>query len=245
LYRPSSYRASGVNVHVVPGLNVGYVTGAGDDVPQSLTNLGIQVHFLSPDDIASGNLSKLDVVILGVRAYAVREELKTFNGRLLEYVKNGGVLIVQYNTQEYDHNYGPYPYTMGSNPEEVTDEQSKVEVLDPSNPVFTWPNKITSKDFENWVEERGSKFLATWDAAYTPLLETHDPGQQPQKGGLLFARYGKGAYLYNAYAFYRQLPEGVPGAYRIFANMISLAKSPVLASALPPQDSSQTKSRLP
>jgi LmbE family N-acetylglucosaminyl deacetylase len=245
LYRPASYRTSGVDVNVAPGLNVGYVTGAGDDVPQSLTNLGIQVHFLSPDDIASGNLSKFDAVILGVRAYAVREELKTFNGRLLEYVKNGGVLIVQYNTPEYDHNYGPYPYTMGANPEEVTDEQSKMELLAPSNPVFTWPNKITGKDFENWVEERGSKFLATWDAAYTPLLETHDPGQQPQKGGLLYARYGKGVYIYNAYAFYRQLPEGVPGAYRLFANMISLAKSPVLSSALAPQVSSTSKNPAP
>ena len=246
LYRPSSYRTTGVDVKVAPGLNIGYVTGAGDDVPQSLTNLGIQVHFLSPDDIASGNLSKFDAVILGVRAYAVREELKTFNGRLLEYVKNGGVLIVQYNTQEYDHNYGPYPYTMGSNPEEVTDEQSKVELLAPSNPVFTWPNKITGKDFENWVEERGSKFLATWDAAYTPLLETQDPGQLPQKGGLLFARYGKGAYIYNAYAFYRQLPEGVPGAYRIFANMISLAKGPALTGAhAAPQSSSTDKKATP
>jgi hypothetical protein len=135
---------------------------------------------------------------------------------------------------------------MGSNPEEVTDEQSTVELLAPSNPVFTWPNKITGKDFENWVEERGSKFLATWDAAYTPLLETQDPGQLPQKGGLLFARYGKGAYLYNAYAFYRQLPEGVPGAYRIFANMISLAKSPALTGALvAPQSSSTDKKATP
>lgn len=231
LYRPSTYRASGVDVKVAPNLNVGYVTGAGDDVPQSLSNLGIQVHFLSPEDIASGNLSQFNAVILGVRAYAVREDLKTFNGRLLEYVKNGGVLIVQYNTQEYDHNYGPYPYKMGSNPEEVTDEQSKMEILAPSNPVFTWPNKITSKDFESWVEERGSKFLASWDAAYTPLLETHDPGQEPQKGGLLYANYGKGVYIYNAYAFYRQLPEGVPGAYRLFANMISLAKSPEIAGS--------------
>ncbi len=231
LYRPSSYRTSGVDAKVAPGLNVGYVTGAGDDVPQSLSNLGIQVHLLSSEDIASGNLSQFDTVILGVRAYAVREDLKTFNGRLLEYVKNGGVLIVQYNTQEYDHNYGPYSYKMGSNPEEVTDEQSKMEILAPSNPVFTWPNKITSKDFENWVEERGSKFLASWDTAYTPLLETHDPGQEPQKGGLLYAKYGKGVYIYNAYAFYRQLPDGVPGAYRLFANMISLAKSPEMAGS--------------
>ena len=231
LYRSSVYRATGVSVKLAPGLNIGYIVGAGDDVPQSLASLGIAVHFLSAADLANGKLSQFDVILLGVRAYAAREDLKIYNGRLLEYVKNGGVVIVQYNTQEYDHNYGPFPYTMGSNPEEVTDEHSKMEILAPSNPVLNWPNKITDKDFENWVEERGSKFLATWDAAYQPLLETHDPGQEPQKGGLLYAKYGKGAYIYNAYAFYRQLPEGVPGAYRLFANMLSLAKSPQLSGA--------------
>jgi LmbE family N-acetylglucosaminyl deacetylase len=231
LYRTSAYRTSGVDAKVAPNLNVGYIVGAGDDVPQSLTNIGVNVHFLAAEDLASGNLSKFDAIILGVRAYAVREDLKANNGRLLDYVKKGGVVIVQYNTQEYDHNFGPYPYKMGSNPEEVTDEQSKVEILAPTNPVFTWPNKITNKDFENWVEERGSKFLESWDPSYEPLLEMHDPGQAPQKGGLLYAKYGKGAYIYNAYAFYRQLPEGVPGAYRLFANMVSLAKSPQLAGS--------------
>lgn len=228
LYRSSSYHASGVDVKVAPGLNVGYIVGAGDEIPQSLVNLGINVHFLSAEDLAGGNLSKFDAIILGVRTYAVREDLKTNNGRILDYVKNGGVVVVQYNTPEYDHNYGPYPYKMGSNPEEVTDEHSNVEILAPENPVFTWPNKVTGKDFENWVEERGSKFLESWDAAYQPLLETHDPGQAPQKGGLVYAKYGKGVYIYNAYAFYRQMPEGVPGAYRILANMISLGKNPQL-----------------
>jgi LmbE family N-acetylglucosaminyl deacetylase len=229
LYRPSTYHTAGVNLKVVPGLNVGYIMGTGDDVPQSLASLGINVHFLTSGELASGNLSKYDAIVLGVRAYAAREDLKTYNGRILDYVKNGGTVMVQYNTQEYDQNYGPYPYKMGSMPEEVTDEHSKVEILAPANPVFTWPNKINAKDFENWVEERGSKFLTSWDAAYQPLLETHDPGQEPQKGGLLYAKYGKGIYIYNAYAFYRQMPEGVPGAYRLFANMISSAKNPQLA----------------
>jgi LmbE family N-acetylglucosaminyl deacetylase len=228
LYRASTYRTTGVDVKVAPALNVGYIVGAGDDMPQSLVNLGISVHFLTAGDLATGNLSRFDAIILGVRTYAVREDLKTYNGRLLVYVKNGGVVIVQYNTPEYDHDYGPYPYKMGFNPEEVTDEHSKVEILDPANPVFSWPNKITNKDFENWVEERGSKFLESWDSGYEPLLETHDPGQAPQKGGLVYAKYGKGVYIYNAYAFYRQMPEGVPGAYRIFANMVSLAKNPQL-----------------
>jgi hypothetical protein len=226
LYRASTYRTTGTDVKVAPDLNIGYVVGAGDEIPQSLVNLGIAVHFLNSDDLATGNLSKFDAIILGVRAYAVREDLKNYNARVLDYVKNGGVVIVQYNTQEYDHNYGPYPYKMGQMAEEVTDENSKVDILAPSNPVFTWPNKITTKDFENWVEERGSKFLDSWDAQYEPLIETHDPGQAPQKGGLLYAKYGKGIYIYNAYAFYRQMPDGVPGAYRIFANMISLAKNP-------------------
>jgi hypothetical protein len=115
---------------------------------------------------------------------------------------------------------------MSNDPEEVTDEKSVVTILDPKNPLFTWPNKITSKDFDGWIEERGSKFLVSWDKEYEPLLETHDAEQDPQKGGLLYARYGKGAYIYNAYAFYRQLPLGVPGAYRIFANMLSLPKNP-------------------
>ncbi len=228
LYRASTYSTTGVNVKVAPGLNVGYVVGAGDDVPQSLVNLGINVHFLSPDDLAKADLSRYDAIITGVRAYAVREDLKTFNNRLLAYVKNGGVAIVQYNTPEYDNNYGPYPYKMGSNPEEVTDEDSKVQILEASNPVFSWPNKITSADFEHWVEERGSKFLSSWDSHYQPLLETHDPGQAEQKGGLLYAKYGNGAYIYCAYAFYRELPEGVPGAYRLFANLVSLGKSPQL-----------------
>ncbi|MFZ0639121.1 MAG: PIG-L family deacetylase [Candidatus Acidiferrales bacterium] len=226
LYRASTYRTTGVDVKVAPDLNIGYIEGAGDDIPESLVNLGISVHFLTPEDLASANLSKFNAIILGVRAYAVRDDLKTYNGRILDYVKNGGVVIVQYNTPEYDHNYGPYPYKMGSNPEEVTDEGSQMEILAPENPVFTWPNKITSKDFENWVEERGSKFLESWDSHYVPLLETHDPGQAPQKGGLVYAKYGTGIYIYNAYAFYRQMPEGVPGAYRIFANMVSLGKNP-------------------
>jgi hypothetical protein len=226
LYRDAVEHTTGVDVKVAPGLKIGYVAGSGDDVPAALEPLGIKVSFLSPADISSGDLGKFDVLLLGVRAYAAREDLVTHNARLLDYVKNGGVVIVQYNTPEFDHNYGPYPYVMGRNPEEVTDEASKVNILKPANPIFNWPNKITEKDFTGWVEERGSKWMQTWDSHYEALLETHDDGQEPQSGGLLYAKYGKGIYIYNAYAFYRQLPEGVPGAYRIFANMISLAKNP-------------------
>ncbi len=226
LYRPATYKLSGVDVKVAPDLTVGYVMGSGDDVPASLEHLGIHVSYLGPVDIATGNLSKYNVILLGVRTYAVREDLRTYNARLLDYVKNGGVVIVQYNTPEFDHNYGPYPYTMTSNPEEVTDEASDVKILQPSNPIFNWPNKITKADFSGWVEERGSKWMKSWDSHYQALLEAHDAGQAPQEGGLLYAPYGKGVYIYNAWSFYRQLPEGVPGAYRIFANMISLPKNP-------------------
>jgi hypothetical protein len=226
LYRPAICKTSGVDVKVAPGLRVGYVMGSGDDVPSSLEHVGVKVSFLAPADIATGDLSKFDAILLGVRTYAAREDLKTYNNRILDYVNNGGVVIVQYNTPEFDHNFGPYPYTMTSNPEEVTDEASKVNILDPTSPVFNWPNRITEKDFAGWVEERGSKWLKTWDPRYRALLETHDEGQEPQKGGLLYAKYGKGIYIYNAYAFYRQLPQGVPGAYRIFANLISLPKNP-------------------
>jgi LmbE family N-acetylglucosaminyl deacetylase len=226
LYTSSTYRTTGVDVKVAPGLKVGYIMGSGDDVPASLEHLGIKVSFLTAADMAGSDLSRYDAILLGVRAYAVRDDLRTYNNRLLEYVKNGGVVIVQYNTPEYDHNYGPYPYVMGTNPEEVTDEASKVDILEPANPVFNWPNKITESDFRGWAEERGSKWMQSWDSHYEALLSTHDTRQEPQKGGLLYAHYGKGIYIYNAYAFYRQLPEGVPGAYRMFANMVSLPKNP-------------------
>jgi len=226
LYRASTLRTSGVDVKVAPGLKVAYIMGTGDEVPASLEHLGIKVTSLAPADVAAGDLGKYDVILLGVRTYAARDDLRASNNRLLDYVKNGGVAIVQYNTPEYDHNYGPYPYTMGRNPEEVTDEASKVAILNPSHPVFNWPNRITEKDFTGWVEERGSKWMRSWDPQYEALLETHDEGQEPQKGGFLYAKYGTGIYIYNAYAFYRELPEGVPGAYRIFANMLSLARNP-------------------
>lgn len=226
LYSDATYRTTGTNVKVSPNLQIGYIEGSGDDVATSLENLGIHVHFLAQEDLANGDLGKFDVIVVGVRAYAVRADLRTYNGRLLDYVKKGGVVVVQYETPEFDHNFGPYPYVMTNDPEEVTDEKSVVTILNSQNPLFQWPNTITAKDFEGWIEERGSKFMNSWDKGYEPLLETHDAEQDPQKGGLLYARYGDGVYIYNAYAFYRQLPLGVPGAYRIFANMLSLRQNP-------------------
>jgi hypothetical protein len=174
------------------------------------------------DDIVGGKLSGYDVVVLGVRAYAANPGLAAANGRLLEYAKNGGVVIVQYNLGPFE--YGPYPYSLGS-AEKVVDETAAVQLLMPENPVLNWPNKITPRDFDGWVEERGHGFMESWDPQYQALLETHDPGQDPQKGGLLVAKTGKGAYVYVALALYRELPEGVPGAYRLFANLLSLGKN--------------------
>ena len=171
-------------------MRVGYVTGTGDAVPQSLASIGIKTEFLSPQDLAQGDLQKYDVIVLGVRAYAARPELATHNQRLLDYVQNGGVVIVQYNTQQYDHNYGPYPYSLPNAAERVVDETSHVDFLDPKSPVLTWPNQINEKDFQGWVEERGHGFLATWDKRYEAPLEMHDPEQDPQKGGLVYAQYG-------------------------------------------------------
>jgi len=225
-YRPATYKAVGVEVKTAPGLKIGFLPGTGDDVAKALDNLGENARILATSDLTHGALSEYDAIVLGVRAYAVRGDLRAANARLMEYVKNGGVLIVQYNLQDFDHDYGPYPFTLGNNPQKVVDEGSPVTLLDPSNPAFAWPNKITAADFQGWVEERGHGFMRTWDSHYTPLVETHDPEQDPQKGGLLLARYGKGFYIYDAFALYRQLPSGVPGAYRLLANLVSLGKNP-------------------
>ncbi len=226
LFNPAIYKVTGTNVKMAASQNIGYIEGSGDDVPSALEALGIHISFLSSQDLANADLAKYDSIVVGVRAYAVRPDLIANNNRLLKYVENGGVVMIQYNTPEYNRNFGPYPYVMTNDPEEVTDEKSAVAILDPKDPLLTWPNVITPKDFDGWIEERGSKFLTSWDPRYKPLLETHDEGQLPQKGGLVYARYGKGIYIYNAYAFYRQLPLGVPGAFRIFANLLSLPKNP-------------------
>ena len=193
LYSPAVYKTTGADVKMASSQKIAYIEGSGDDVPAALEALGVHVSFLSPQDLASGDLSKYDTIVVGVRAYAVRPDLIANNGRLLKYVEDGGVVVVQYNTPEFDHNYGPYPYVMSNDPEEVTDEKSVVTILDPKNPLFTWPNMITSKDFDGWIEERGSKFLVSWDKRYKPLLETHDAEQDPAEGwtGLCALREGR------------------------------------------------------
>lgn len=235
-YRTASYRTTGVDVKVAPALKVAYVMGTGDEIPSSLENLGVHAILLSAQDIEAADLSAYDAIILGIRAYAARPELKTSSSRLLEYAKNGGVVIVQYQTGEYDHNYGPYPLTLSRDPEKVVEEGSEVTLLAPSDPLLNWPNKIGKTDFDGWVEERGHGFMRSWDSHYVALTEMHDADQTPQKGGLLYAHFGKGAYVYMAYAFFRQMPEGVPGSFRIMSNLISLKKNPYFqASTVNPQ----------
>lgn len=223
LYRPATYRARGVDVKVAPNLNVGYIMGTGDEVPEALNEIGARTQLLTASDIASADLSRYDAIVIGIRAYSSRPEIVTNNQRLLDYVHNGGTLIVQYQSVEFP---APYPLTLGRNPEKVIDERDPVTLTDPNHALFSWPNHITAADFNDWVEERGHSFLSSWDQHYTSLAETHDPGQDPQRGGLLYTRYGKGAYIYMSYAVYRQLPEAVPGAYRLIANLISDSKNP-------------------
>jgi LmbE family N-acetylglucosaminyl deacetylase len=225
LYHPSTTSVRGVDVAIAPGLKVGYVMGIGDEVPAGIAQLGASVTLLGEQDLASGDLRQYDAIMTGTRAYAVRDDLKTYNRRLLDYVQQGGNLIVLYNTQEFvPDRYAPYPAQLPARAEEVSEEDSPIEILAPSNRSFTTPNRITLADFDGWVEQRGSKFFTEWDAAYTPMIATHDQGQAPQRGGWVTATYGKGHYTYFAYAFHRQLPFGVPGAYRLLANLLSLGK---------------------
>ncbi len=227
LYRDATATVRGIDLKVAPGLRVGYVMGVGDDVPGGLAQLGVDVQLLGPQELATADLGRLNAIITGTRAYAVREDLKTYNRRLLDYVKNGGNLIVLYNTQEFvPGDYAPYPGELTRAAEEVSEEDSPIDILAPADPVFNSPNRITKADFDGWVEQRGSKFWSTWDTAYTPMIATWDKGQPPQKGGWLHATYGKGHYTYFAYALHRQLPSGVPGAYRLLANLLSQGQTP-------------------
>jgi LmbE family N-acetylglucosaminyl deacetylase len=226
LYRDATTVVRGINVTTVAGLKVGYVMGLGDTVPAHLQQLGAQVTLLGERDLAA-NLSQFDTVIAGTRAYAVREDLKTYNTRLLDYVRAGGNMVVLYNTQEFVPNtFAPFAGELPRTAEEVSEEDSPVTFLARDHQVLNWPNSITPQDFEGWVEQRGSKFFAQWDLAYTPIISTNDRNQPPQSGGWLTARVGKGTWTYFAYALHRQLPYGVPGAYRIAANLLALNKTP-------------------
>jgi LmbE family N-acetylglucosaminyl deacetylase len=217
-YRPAQLSTRKVDVKVAPGLRVGYVMGTGDLVPEAIEELGVTPHLLSAAELASSDLSAWNVILIGIRAYSTRPELAGIEPRLEDFVRNGGTVIVQYQSANFP---APLPLSMGRTPERVVDEQAPVKLLDPSNPLLSWPNTITTADFAGWVEERGHSFLDSWDPGYTALTETGDAGQDPQRGGLVVAHPGKGTYIYISYALYRQLPELVPGSYRLLANLLS------------------------
>ncbi|MGA2904347.1 MAG: PIG-L family deacetylase [Candidatus Korobacteraceae bacterium] len=226
-YQPALQRASVVEVKVPQDLKIGYIMGAGDDIPDVLRELGLDVTLLTADDVAHGDLGRFGTIVMGIRAYDTREDVTKNNQRLLDYVSNGGTLLVQYNTSPSDFNAGHYtPYPAQLSRERVTVEQAPITILDPQSAVFHYPNQITDRDFDGWVQERGLYFMDQWDQHFTPLLAANDPGEQPQKGGLLLAQYGKGYYIYTGYAFFRQLPFGVPGAIRIYVNLLSVGHEP-------------------
>ncbi|BCS32801.1 PIG-L domain-containing protein [Luteitalea sp. TBR-22] len=219
MYEPARFDLRLVDVTVAP-VTVGYIMGTGDEVPEGLKRLGVPVTLLTPNDVASGDLARYDTIMVGVRASEVRPDFVANHGRLLDYVRNGGTLIVQEQHEVYTQKkLTPFPAEIGSR---VTDEDAPVTILEPTHPVFTTPNRITLDDFRNWRQERNAYGFQTFDPQYTPLLESHDPWDTEQKGGLVYARLGKGHYVYSAYSWFRELPDGVPGAYRIVANLISL-----------------------
>jgi LmbE family N-acetylglucosaminyl deacetylase len=261
--RPRSYaREALAEVHLadlaLPRLTaVGYIRGASDRVPEALQRVGLPVTLLDHRTLEGGDLGRFDVIVVGPRAYETDSTLVENNSRLLDYVRAGGVVVVQYQQQVYfEHGYAPMPMTVGgprlpteadSTPapggsssgaqpaptvghDRVTDETAPVTLLTPDDPVFTRPNRITDADWEGWVQERGLYFARSWDPGYRPLLEMHDPGDAPLEGGLLMAKLGKGTYVYTGLSFFRQLPAGVPGAFRLFANLLALAAPAPLRS---------------
>ena len=224
IYRPATTKIEVFDVAVAKGLKVGYVMGSGDDGPEALQQMGVNVKAISAAELASGDLSGYDTIVLGIRVYEVNDDVVANNKRLLDYVSKGGTLIVQYNKQEFANgNFAPYPVKMAGSLR-VTDETAPITILAPNHPFFNFPNKIGEADWKDWRQERGLYFLSEWDKAFTPLLSAPDDTGAVLKGGELIAEFGKGHYIFTGYAWFRQFPAGVPGAYRLFANMVSFAK---------------------
>lgn len=221
-----------VDLKVVPA-GIGYIMGSGDDVPDAIRQMGLNVTMLEEKDVASGDLSKYDTIVVGVRATETRPDMMANKARLLDYVKDGGNLIVQYQRGGFANSgLPPYPVTTADTQRtaagsiaRVVDENAEVTILDPAHSFFMTPNKITDEDFKGWVQERNAYNLVTFSPEYTPLLESHDAGEQENRGGLVTAKFGKGNWVYCSYSMFRQLPAGVPGAYRLFANLLSMPRA--------------------
>ncbi len=225
---PAAVKVVRLNVKKA-GQHIGYVMGAGDQVPENLEAIGYTVHILTMDALSAETLKKMDAVVLGIRAYNVLDELPFKNDLLLEYVKEGGTMVVQYNTsgrgsQDFS-DLAPYPLQLSR--DRVSDETAAVEILDPEHPILNFPNQINAGDFEGWVQERGLYFPDEWDPSYVALLSMKDPGESDKKGGLLVAPYGSGYYIYTGLSFFRELPAGVPGAFKLLSNMLSIGKAPI------------------
>jgi hypothetical protein len=231
---PASSSVTLIDVAVAPSLAVGYIMGVGDQVPAALQQLGARVTLIDADEMAWGDLSKYHTIVTGVRAYERRADLRANNHRLLKYVEQGGTVIVQYNRMEFNQaQYGPYKAAVTS--DRITDENAPVKVLQPTHPAFTYPNRIGPADWEGWVQERGTYFLGELDPKYVDLVEMQDPFEfNPgiKRGALVDARFGKGRWMYVGLGLWRQLPSGTEGAYRLFANLISLGKLPAISKPL-------------
>lgn len=232
-YSPAVVAAKVIDVKVAP-VRVGYVMGTGDRVPEAITLLGLPVTMLDERDLSTGDLSKFDTIVIGIRASQVRPDYVSNNGRLLEFVRNGGTMIVQYQQQEFvRENLAPFPVKMESvvngtqriSNVRVVDENAPVTILVPNHVTMNTPNRIGPSDWENWVQERNLYSLTGLDPQYTALLSTADEGEPPVTGGLVYVKLGKGHWVYNSYSFFRQLPAGNPGAFRLFANLLSLPQS--------------------
>jgi LmbE family N-acetylglucosaminyl deacetylase len=221
-YQPAQQRVSIVDVQAPHDLKVGYIMGAGDDIPTVLKQVGMDVRLIPAESLKQEDLSKYGTIVLGIRAYDTQKDVADNNKKLLDFVSSGGTLVVQYNASVGDFNSGKFaPYSADLSRARVSVEEAPVEILAPNDPIFHYPNQIAARDFDGWVQERGLYFMSKWDDHFTPLLACHDPGEEMQKGGLLKANYGKGIYIYAAYAFFRQLPAGVPGAVRLYVNLLS------------------------
>jgi hypothetical protein len=221
LFPPADIKLVRADIRVTTH-RIGYIMGAGDEMPEALRQLGLEVTLLSPSDLEQGDLSRFDAIVAGVRAYNVRADVRANQQRLLDYVSAGGTYIVQYNTGDLTLHLGPYPMTVPPGSRyRVTVEEAPVAFPHADSPLLQAPNHIAAHDFEGWVQERGLYFASDWDKRYQTVLSSEDPGETAMEGGELWTRYGKGLYIFTAYSWFRQLPAGVPGAYRMFANLVS------------------------
>jgi LmbE family N-acetylglucosaminyl deacetylase len=224
--QPAQIVVQAFDINVPTNLHVAYISAEGEPIPDALRRLGVNVEMLDTAALAFGGLSQYDAIVVGVRAYELRPELAGANERLLDYVSHGGTLVVQYNRDYVWDNLlpAPYPAKIGTPTPRITDETAAVKFLKPDDPLLNRPNKITQADFDNWVQERGLYYWNEFDSRYTALLSMHDPGEKDLTGGLVYTKYGKGTYIYTGLAFFRELPDGVSGAYRLFVNLLSASK---------------------